>query len=302
MQRAPVMGKGGKKRNDVMRVQKDERAVRHVSKIRIRFVFLALNTSFTLMTIGQTISLPKFRYGGDFDKWYDAYVSRETISDPTDLPAPSQAHVDVWKKRHLAMPYPPKYKNKPSSTVDRQTLVALNHHYSMLHMCDSMLENAYIEYMRYGLDVTPIIEVCNAMRKVLQINSWKRVWENTTSVKKAANETLGEEISSVRRATDALFKRLVEIKRKEYANWADKHPQQAMNIAMKKRLLAAEQRAQAAEWNAQNAISSALNAAMAAENAEYEAAEARRNAANAANAARDAARRAYEAENRWGNL
>ena len=243
--------------------------------------------------------LSDITYGVNFNSgWYNAYVSREKISDPVDLPLPSQARVDAWKKKYLTMPYPPKYKTKPSSSADHQVLSGLSHHYFMLHMCDHLLEEAYIEYTRYGLDVTPVIEVCNAMRKVSQINAWKKVWEHTTKVKDAANETLRNEISSVRIATNALFKKLVEIKREEYANWANNHPQQAMDITIKKRLSAAEQRVQNAERRMWEAEQRALNAESKAASAAGAANAARQEAENAANAARAAERRAYNAENK----
>ena len=306
------------KGNVVVKVQKVRQAVRHINGNLLWALFLVVNTSFTLMTIGQTAiivntdgfieevgevyskdPLSDITYGVNFNRgWYSEYLSREKVSDPVELPMPSKARVDAWKKKYLTMPYPPKYKTKPSSGSGREVLMGVNHHYSMLHECDSLLEYAYIEYTRYGLDVTPIINVCNAMRKVSQINAWKKVWEHTTKVKEAANETLRQEIRVVRRDTDALFKKLVEIKRDEYANWANNHPQQAMNITVKKRLSAAEQRVQNAERRARNAERRARNAEAEAASAAGEAAEARRDAANAANAARAAERRAYDAENR----
>ena len=306
-----------------MKVEKVSRAVRHISGNLLWVVFLVLNTCFVLVTIGQTsiivhpdgfieeglfptgcgkgwdAVLSDITYGVNFNSgWYNAYYSREKVSDPVNLPMPSKARVDAWKKKHLTMPYPPKYKTKPSSSADQLVLSGLNHHYFMLHMCDSKLEEAYIEYMRYGLDITPVIDVCNAMRKVSQINAWKKVWERSAKIQEVANNTLRKEIGSVRRDTDNLFKKLVEIKREEYANWANNHPQQAMNITVKKRLSAAEQRVQNAERRARNAERRARNAEAEAASAAGEAAEARRNAADAANAARAAERRAYDAENR----
>ena len=279
--------------------------------------FLVLSTCFVLTGFGRTIRMRRIdsdlgfagyttddfqsdlTYGVDFSKgWYNQYKTREKVSDPSGLSMPSQTRVDAWKKKYLIIPYPPKYKVKPSSSNERNVSSGLNHHYWMLHDCDSLLEEAYVEYIRYGLDIKPINEVCNDMRRVSQINAWKKVWEHSTKVRDAANETLRKEIGSVRCSTDYLFKVLVEIKDKEYADWASKHPQQAMNITVKKRLQAAERKVQIAERAARNAEARATAAESAAASAAADAEDARREAAEAGAAAWAAERRARNAENR----
>ncbi len=227
--------------------------------------------------------------------WQNKYMSRETIADQNDLPAPSQDRVDFWRKKHLSIPYPPRY-TKPRQTKDDQDVWGrLSSHYRRLVDVTNLLELVYVEYVRYGLDVKSVNEVCNKVRAATQVKAWKDSWERTTRVREKANIELNEEVQSVIFAVDRLFEPLVAIKEKEFDQWAMKNPQAALNIMVKRRLSAAERRAEAAEQQARAATARAAAAEARAAAAEWRAEEAEQNAGAAINAARGAVDAAREA-------
>ena len=227
--------------------------------------------------------------------WYGQYLSREKISDPIDLPAPSQNQVDSWKKKFLSFPLPPRYKKPLQTRDDHDVWNRVSSEYKYLLSFREELEVAYIEYRRYGLDVAKINGVCGQISAATQVKAWKDIWERTTRVRKQAGDELGKINHSVEVAVDKLFEPLVAIKQKEYDAWARKHPHEAMSIVMKRRVENAERRAGNAERQARNAAARANAAEIRAENAEWRATQAEQNAVNAAQRAFDAERRAINA-------
>ena len=230
------------------------------------------------------------------DYWYDQYETRETISDQLDLVTPTQEHVGAWKKKNLSMPYPPRYKKRQQTKHEREVWEMVQAKYKSLLSVTNKIELAYVEYVRYGLDVKKVNDVCDKLRAATQIQAWKDAWERMPRVREKAKKELSDVISSVSRETDGLFKLLVDIKKKEYDMWARNHPQAAMNITIKRRLSAAEQRAEDAEWAARNAERRASAAEKAANEAAIQAANAEARAAAAQNDAAAAQRRANNVE------
>ncbi len=229
--------------------------------------------------------------------WYGQYQSREKISDPLDLPLPSQTSVDSWKKKFLSVPFPPRYKKPLQTKDDHDVWNELSSHYKHLLYFREKLEIAYIEYRRYGLDVTEINNVCGQLSAATQVKAWKDSWERTTRVRNLAREELQKTIRSVGVAVDKLFESLVIIKQKEFDAWTRNHPQEAMSIMMKRRIEDAERRAENAECNAWNAAARADAAEARANAAEARAVSAELNAADAAQRASDAERKIINA--RW---
>lgn len=191
--------------------------------------------------------------------WFDKYMSRETISDPKNLPAPSKASMDSWAKEFLELPYPPRYTKTRQTKDDRDVWAVLNGRYNQLRYFCPILATAYIEYNRYNLDVAKVNAVCKEMRAATQVKAWKDYWERTTRVRIRANDELKNTIAAIGTDVDNLFKPLVDIKKNEYAAWASKHPQAATNISLKRRVEEAERRAQAAEERANAAATTTYN-------------------------------------------
>lgn len=217
--------------------------------------------------------------------WFDQYMARDRISDPSDLPSPSPMHVKVWRKEFLELSYPPRFTKSRMTKDDEDVWAVLNARYMQLQYFYSMLEVAYVEYTRYKLDIAKVNAVCANMRAATQIKAWKNYWERTTNIRRRANQELKDIIANVGIEVDNLFEPLVVIKRKEYDNWARLHPQSAANIALKKRLEKAEQqaadarkRAEDAEYSAISAMSEAAHARFRAQTAEQEAQAARQEA------------------------
>ena len=185
--------------------------------------------------------------------WFDKYLLRETISDPRNLPVPSKATMDSWAKEFLTLPYPPRYTKPQQTKDDRDVWAVLNGRYKQLCYFCPMLATAYIEYSRYNLDVTKVNAVCKKIRAATQVKAWKDYWERSTRVRRRANNELKNAVASIGIEVDNLFEHLVTIKKKEYEQWASSHPQEAANIALKRRVAEAERRAKAAELKARDA-------------------------------------------------
>ena len=185
-------------------------------------------------SLAQTVTTGVIDLGEVPDySWYGQYLSREKISDPIDLHAPSQNQVDSWKKKFLSFPLPPRYKKPLQTKDDHDVWNRVSSEYKYLLSFREELEVAYIEYRRYGLDVAKINSVCGQISAATQVRAWKDIWERTTRVRKQAGADLGKITHSVEVAVDKLFEPLVAIKQKEYDAWARKHPQEAMAIAVK---------------------------------------------------------------------
>lgn len=260
-------------------------------------VFLCLAITISApVCMGRTINLGTIDLGYVPDySWYGQYNSRETVSDRSDLPTCSQSNVDAWKKKFLSIPYPPRYTKSRQTRDDQEVWGRVDSHYRHLLSFSNRLETAYIEYMRYGLDVKKINDVCSKIRAATQVRAWKDCWERTTRVRNKANEELRKVISAVDGEVDKLFEPLVAIKKKEYELWANKHPQQAMSIAVKRRVKEAEMRAANAELAARRAEARAADAEARAAAAEWRAEDAEQNAGAAINAARGAINAVREA-------
>ena len=227
--------------------------------------------------------------------WYRQYMAREKISDPDNLPIPSQERIDIWKKKFLSVPYPPRYMKSRQTKDEQKVGAALRSYYEQLVAMSKRVEVAYVAYLSYGLADTKINAVCKKIQEATQVRAWKDYWERTTSFRKRAEYELQKVVMAVDVEVDELFKKLVEIKEREYDAWAKAHPQAAMVIANNRRLAEVERQARAAEQRAKQAEYAALAAQAAASAARSEAEMANMRAAEAeSNAA--AAARARQAE------
>ena len=76
-----------------------------------RTIAMILGVAVLSASLAQTVTTGIIDLGEVPDySWYGQYLSREKISDPIDLPTPSQNQVDSWKKKFLSFPLPPRYK------------------------------------------------------------------------------------------------------------------------------------------------------------------------------------------------
>ena len=257
------------------------------------FMFMVAPTSCFARTITREIWIGGRDHVEHY--WQNQYMSRETISDQDNLPAPSQDCVDSWRKKNLSIPYPPRFTKTRQTRDEQQVWARLSSHYSRLLDVSNRLELVYVEYVRYGLNVKSVNDVCSKVRAATQVKAWKDSWERTTRVREKADAELKEVIQWVIFAVDGLFEPLVAIKKNEFDQWAKKNPQAAMNIMVKRRLTAAERRAEVAEQQARDAAARASAAEARAAAAEWRAEEAEQNAGAAINAARGAINAAREA-------